>query len=345
MSWQTAFTHGYGPDKHYALTVIAKRTYKLQQDTLTIATQQNQLHFAEVAADQQNPLYSELVSEPDVLAYKPFTDVVVLAHASAPRGKKAYHLDCSVSIGRHQKTIRAFGNRKIEKSLVRGLSFTDPIPFESMPTGFSHAYGGRAASKDGTLYSYPRNFLGKGFTLKGSFTNYEEIAVANLEDPQYPVEPEKVICDSFIDWKNAPHPVSFGWSRQSFFPRYTFAGILPELPGALQSQVQNPQQAYVPDPRFFQGGCPELCCSVLYGGEEVRLIYLDPDTPELTFALPDEKPEMALKINQQTKLLQPVLHTVLIDVINKSVDLVWRGSYLTAESIDFESTIYTPIVA
>jgi hypothetical protein len=209
--------------------------------------------------------------------------------------------------------------------MFRGLDFSKPEPFEIMDIGYSNAFGGWAQSNEGTRYPFPPNPLGKGFYLKGSFEEYAEIVVPHVEDPDSSIEPEHLIFDNYEDWKDAPKPVSFGWTRQSFFPRFTYAGVIPELPGAYGSDYKlNPNLPKL-DMRFYQGASEGLGSSLVRGDEYVRLTYMDPQYPEFEFALPGEKPEMAVGEGAAKEQLVPALHTVLIDKENNTVSMVWRG--------------------
>lgn len=325
---------GLGPDGKPILSVIAKRTYEITPGKVVLANEQLPLTTAELPTDPTNPYYSEIQAESDLVAYKPFTDVVVLGKAYTPKGKKAYHLECEVQVGPARKTIRVYGERKVESKLMRGLYFTDPVPFESMDIGYANAFGGRAKSKDGTLYPYPPNHLGVGFNLKGGFEDHSEIAVPCVEDPQSPIEPDHLVCDKFDDWKNLPKPASFCWTRQSFFPRYSYAGIYPELPGAYAAGMEiNPNLPKM-DPRFFQGASEGLCNHVLKGNEHVKLTYMDADYPVFEFDLPGEKPEISIKLDTAAQKIEASLQTILIFKEYGVMSIVWRGSIAVAGAFE-----------
>jgi hypothetical protein len=325
MSWQSAMIPGFGPNGKPIISVIAKRSYEIAPGRVFLANEQLPLYTAEIPADSTNLYYSENLAETDLVAFKPFTDIVVLGKAYSPKGTKSYHLECEVQVGPAKKIINVFGERKIESKLMRGLNFTDPIPFEEKPIGYANAYGGRAKSKDGTLFPFPPNPLGKGFYIKGGFEEYSEILVPSVEDPEFPLEPEDLILDKYDNWKSAPKPVSFGWTKQSFFPRFTYSGIIPELPGAYASGYEiNPNLPKM-DSRFFQGASDGLCSHVLKGNEHVRLTNMDSENPLFEFELPGEMPVMTIKIGSNQEQLPPVLQTVMIDKEKNILYMVWRG--------------------
>lgn len=325
MTWQSTMIPGTGPDNKPILSVLAKRTYEIAPGKIFLANDQLPLNPSDIPSDPSNPFYSETLAESDLIPYKPFTDIVILGKAHAPRGKNAYNLECGVKIGPVSKKLVVSGDRKVESKLMRSLFFTDPIPFEAMDIGYSNTYGGRAKSKDGTLYPFPPNPLGRGFNLKGGFEEYSEIIVPNVEDPNSPILPEHLVLDKFDDWKNAPKPASFGWTKQNFFPRFTYAGIIPELPGALAAGYEiNPNLPKM-DARFYQGASEGLCNQVLKGNEHVKLSYMDPENPTFEFELPQERPVITLKVDSGQHKLDPIIQTIIIDMNNFLVSIVWQG--------------------
>ena len=326
MNWQTAMVPGYAPDGKPVLSVLAKKTYLLQSEKIVPAGKQFPLNISDTPSDPSNPLYSETVTESDLVAFKQNTDIVVHAKAHSPKGKKAYFLDCEIVIGPVNKKIRVFGHRKIESRLIGGIKFTCPVPFEKQETGWAHTYGGVARLKKGIFYPFPPNPIGTGFNLKGGIQDYSQIKVPCCEDPDFPVEPQDLILRRFSDWKKAPKPVSFGWTKPTFFPRFTFAGVFPELSGASGADYKINPQLPALDFRFYQGASEGLCDCLLQGIEHVKLIYMDPQQPVFEFDLPDDKPVISLFVGNSCIELTPVLQTLFIDKESSSLFMVWRGS-------------------
>jgi hypothetical protein len=326
MSWQSSIVPGYGPHNKSILSVVAKRTYRIHQGGVEIADEQLPLETGEIPADLANPLYSELIAESDLIAYKPKTDIVVLAHACAPRGQSALQIDCQVTVGPASKRVRVYGERTVESRRMRGLSFSEPLPFKQQPIGYVHAYGGRATAKDGTLYAFPPNPLGVGFYLKGGIEEVESIKVPTCEDPDDPVSADRLVVDKFDNWVEAPQPASFGWSRQSFYPRYTFMGIIPEmLSAATDANYAIDPNVPCMDARFYQGASQGLCNHNLLGNEAVKLTHLDADHPVFSFQLPGDVPHLSLRLGAQTHTLEPQLQTVVIDKPQAVLTMLWRG--------------------
>ncbi len=335
MSWFYAFIPGSRPDGQPIVSVIGKQTYDIAPDACRVSENPVPLVDQDQFADPENPNYSEALAESDFAFFKPFTDVIVTGRACAPRGKRAYHLDCSVRAGPLAKTVRVYGDRRIESRALRGIAFSDPEPFESKPIGYAYAYGGVAVNKQGTFYSYPPNPIGRGFAIKGGVDDVEKIPAPSQEDPAKPFTAEELIVSKFDEWSSAPVPASLGWTRRNFYPRYTYAGVLPEYLDAAQESLRiarekHPQFSSLSltkmDFRMYQGASDGLWGTQLLGNEAVRLIYLDPEWPDLRFALPADPPLLTLDTGDGPVELEPFLQTVIINMNNRTLSMVWRGS-------------------
>ncbi len=336
MNWIKTFIPGSDPKGKPILSVLAKRTYTFEHQSKAITAEDQQPFIdTDIYEDPDNPLYSEVIAESDMSAYKLSSDVIVLGKVRTPLGKKAYHLDCEVQVGPLKKSVRAFGNRKVEAKHFRGLTIGDPQPFTEIILGYANAYGGVTVSKDGTVYSYFPNPIGKGFTLKGAVEDESEIQLPNLEDIDSPLTSDNLILSKIEEWKEAPMPVSLGWTRKNSYPRYTYLGVLPEyLEGAVKnlemakSNNEFPEESTMPkmDFRFFQGASDGLWGKQFKGDEIVRLKYMDAQFPVFEFQLPCDFPEITLDIGNGPIELKRVLHTIVIDKEKNMLTMLWRGA-------------------
>ena len=335
MDWQRAFIPGSKPDGTPILSVMGKATYTIGPGKASPADEPLELVTEDVYADTDNPLYSEVAAETDLIFYKPSTDVVVTGCVCAPKGKQAYHLDCEVSVGPLRKVVRVYGDRSARLKAFGGVAISDPKPFSQMPLGYKKAYGGQCLKKNGTIVSFFPNPIGVGFAIKGGISeDAEELAVPNLEDPAFPVTTDNLLVSKFEEWVNAPTPASLGWTRRNFYPRYTFMGVLPEfLDVALKNREEMskkyPELAKTEikkmDFRAYQGASDGLWGKQLLGGEKVKLVYLDPKYPTLEFELPTERPTMTMNIGDGDVELEPALQTVVIDKEKNILTMLWRG--------------------
>lgn len=334
MHWDTAVVPGARPDGNPVIAVLSKRTYVIGPGTVTVADKQVPLCTEDTFEEPDAQFYSEVTAETDLVPYKPTTDVVVLGSACAPRGRLAFHLDCEAHVGLLHKTVRVFGHRKVEVRHLRGAAISDSEPFCEIPLGYTRAYGGTAKSRDGTIYPYYPNPIGRGFAIRGGTCDLSSLVLPNLEDPELPLTPDNLLMVSYDEWPSAPRPCSLGWTRRNFYPRYTYLGVLPEFlqaagkarksladryPGLGSSQL--PRMDY----RAYQGASDGLWGRQLQGNEPVKLTYLDPDNPVLEFKLPGDIPEITLDIGDGPVGLDPALQTLVINVRGKLMTMLWRG--------------------
>lgn len=318
------------------LSVLAKKTYTISNQHKPVeAKEQELLVESDVYTDPDNPMYSDVLAETDMAAYKLSTDVIILGKARSPKGKKAYHLDCDARVGPLKKTVRVFGNRKAEERTFRGISIGDPEPFNEIEFCYSNAFGGVTRNKEGTLFAYYPNPIGKGFSIKGGFENILEIELPNLEDVEFPLTPDNVVLSKFEEWKTAPKPASMGWTKRSFYPRYTYAGVLPEYLDAATKNLadmkkENPGIGNVKltamDFRVYQGASDGLWGKKLLGNEPIKLTYMDARFPVFESELPQDYPTITLDIGEGSVELERNLHTVVIDKEKNILTMLWRGS-------------------
>jgi hypothetical protein len=134
-------------------------------------------------------------------------------------------------------------------------------------------------------------------------------------------------------------PQGFGWFCKYWQPRAALAGVMP----ADRAVEQELRQAYaqvlppgvravyadnqLPDMnfRFFNGASPGLVLPFLSGVEKVRLTNLSPEA-EIAFQLPGDRPRIGLDIGGGVQEPRVVLHTVMIRMDDRQLDLVWRAA-------------------
>ena len=134
-------------------------------------------------------------------------------------------------------------------------------------------------------------------------------------------------------------PEGFGWVSKMWRPRASLAGVMPadraveqELRKIYASVVPPEQrqlyaQTQLPDMNFsfFNGASLGLTLPFLSGDEEIRTINLAPEG-ELSFNLPGERPHIGLDIGMGMQEPPVVLHTLMVRMEDRQIDLVWRGA-------------------
>ncbi len=342
MEWLSRVVPGYGPDGSPILSVLAKRTYRFANGKPAAIDAEEQIPFLEADEywGQGQPEHDPVRLESDVVAYKPMTDVIFIGKAHAPKGKQAYYLDVGIQVGTARQLVRVIGDRKAYVT-GSGLAFTEPEPFAEMPLDAGRAYGGKDEKSDeGIVYVYPKNPVGKGFTVKNHPKAVQDLALPNLEDPRKLLTPQNLALGRFDRWKEWPDPVGLGCRGKQSYPRYTLSGLPPEQwpeadTAARRAVKQAPEMGTRPsaqsagpprlNPAFYNAAVPGLCFPPLRGDEAVKLAYLDPEAPQFSFALPGERPRAWLDVGEGPEDMHMALHTAVIYKETNQLTMVWRG--------------------
>lgn len=329
---------GQTPDGQYILSALVKRTYDIVPGAACFrAAADAKL----VPGDKywDDPMNSSLLFESDFVPWKIATDVVLNGKAYAPNGNPAAALTAAIQIGPIQKQIRVTGDRLAR--FTGGLpSFTDPQPFLEIDLRYERAYGGADIYSDRKMPClYARNPVGKGFAIRNLREVVDALDLPNLEDPGDLLTPDRLCCGHFMHWEQQPAPQSFGWFAKPWQPRSSLAGVMPadrkteqEL-RALYAQVIPPAQRALyaqtglPDMNFafFNGASQGLSAPFLQGDEPIKTFNLTPEG-RLDFSLPGDRPRIGLDIGEGIEEPDVFLHTVMIRMEERQVDLVWRGA-------------------
>jgi hypothetical protein len=229
--------------KGWRLGVIGKRTWLVVRGHCEVAPLQVPL--------VETPLYDEkravLVHDADVILNRKRVDIVVEGHVYPPMGRTPF--DCGVQVGKHLRTARAFGPRKVALDATTGKPrFSSPEPIEKIPLGWESAYGGvdLAARADigdpfedalvgaGVpadprfgLFAYPRNPVGRGYLIEPTPAAIESCQLPLLEEPGAPLTLDNLVRKDFVHWPEGPPVVGFGWLAYTYFPRSALMGAPP----------------------------------------------------------------------------------------------------------------------
>ncbi|MCC7143847.1 MAG: DUF2169 domain-containing protein [Candidatus Eisenbacteria bacterium] len=301
------------PDKdgYETLLVIAKATYRLVGERL-------EPHDEPVAITQADEFHgkpgeSSVRLESDLALGKPATDVVVLGHAYAPKGK-AKEGKLVLRVGKVEQSARVFGDRRF--ALTLGLvRISGPEPFEKLPLLWERSFGGVQTEKGGKQITggEERNPVGTGFVKKKRRSFIDGLALPNFEHPKMLLKRPG----------QRPTPVGFGFVGRHWVPRRNYMGTydaawerdrLPLVP------VDFDLRAFCAAPEAMQF-TPHLV-----GGEPILLDGFHPRGP-LRFALPTGRPRMAVEAKGSWTDLEPTLDTVVIEPDEGRVALTYRASF------------------
>jgi len=330
---------GQTPEGQYILGVLVKRSYDIVPGKRCVRAERDQklipgdVHYGD-------PMNSSVKFEADFVPFKLATDVVLNGTAYAPQGKPTETLSVSLAVDTFRKEFRVIGDRVCHYRDQRDPLFTDPKPFISMELRYERAYGGVDVYSDPQVpCAYIRNHLGRGFAISNSKKAIDNLPLPNIEDSQDLLTPARLVVRHFMYWERQPIPQGFGWFSKYWQPRASLAGVMPadraveqELRKAYAmivppAQRQLYEQTQLPDMdfRFFNGASQGLALPFLAGDEQIYTTTLTPEG-DLSFQLPGECPRIGLDIGMGVQEALVVLHTVMIRMEDRQVDLVWRAA-------------------
>lgn len=286
---------------------------------------------AALLAEEQRPvdLTGEFWGDPDTSAYKfepegafckPSTDVVLVGHAHAPKGK-ATQATVRFQVGALQKTLRVTGDRRWYQSGA-GVVASAAQPFEKIPLSYDRAYGGWDRSDpDPEAHRFePRNPCGIGYRKRGA-RFVEGAMLPNVEDPAH-------LLDAYT---GSSVPAGVGFTSPSFHPRHTLGGTFdaawaanrnPLLPKDFQRAFFNAASAGLVAPGYLRGGEPILAEGV------------DPTGPIRTQLPAFGPPRCCLHLRGAgAPWLELKLDTVILDSDRRQLILLWRALQIVAEGV------------
>ncbi len=286
--------------------VVVKATFDIANDgKLTLADEQPEpLHAPEYWGE---PGLSSVRYEADLVAKKPGTDVIVNAHAHAPKGKPAHRVDVALRIGTLTKSLVVHGTR-VYTSGISGLGTSKAVPFTSKPITYEWAYGG-TDTEDPDLRNQlidMRNPVGKGVAKRSGRL---------LNTPAH--------CVEYPNGNPAKTgPAGFGAIASYWSPRL-------ELAGTYDAKWVDTRKPLLPadyDERFV------LCAPAdqrlpqhLRGGEKVALLNMTPEGL-LSFALPTLDFRFTTYFTTRRESHQGKLVSATIDAEEKQLMMTWQAS-------------------
>ena len=313
---------------------VVKGTFRLGEN-LRIAD--NQAPIVMVDEFHGKPDESSLKYASELTFTKPATDVVLMGHAYAPRGRKTTEVDVGLRVGQHGKVVRVFGNRLWLSGAV-GHMMSEPQPFERMPLVYERSFGGSdQVGADERPVGVEANPVGTGYYHSRGKKDIDGMPLPNLEDPLHLIS----------GWTDDPAPAGFGPLCAHWLPRKKYAGTYDEA-------WQTSRAPYLPldfDPRFFNSATPDMIFSPhLQGGEDVEIHNAD-SSGRLAFKIPHVTLDISIRIDGETTHHLPALDTVLIEPDENRLCLVWRckqtcdKKMLRMELVTFEIKQADPAVA
>jgi len=266
------------------------------------------------------PHTTPLIRASDLIPFKPFADVTVLADAHAPNSKPARNWNVGIAVGQIKHTLRVHAPRAWAwdrdgwvggwrlKYIEKGTTRT--------PIDYRFAFGG-LLNGDPQGKEDQRNPIGRGAMAKGiSIKRDEMFPAAQIECPKTPLS----------DPHQELEPEGFGpvppWSKWRL--RYV---------GTCDDQWQKmlaPRPPHDFQYQFHQVAHPKLILpSYLIADDAIELVGLTPGGGKLVFKLPDITPWASFDFidgrQVRARLHCDGLHIDLRQGPPWRVDLTWRA--------------------
>ncbi|MFE8601639.1 DUF2169 family type VI secretion system accessory protein [Archangium violaceum] len=268
-------------------------------------------------ADEQPPpvLVPEYFGEPgrsslrydsELLAAKPATDVLVLAHAHAPHGRPAPTVPVSLRIERLHKELLVHGERIYDLGW-HNVTATRPQPFTTRPIRYEFAFGGGDSSDPDPKQHRidERNPIGRGFARRTA-----HVAGRQAHAIDYPSgDPAE------------RGPAGFGPIDSAWLPRRKLAGTY----DTRWEQTKKPLLPDDFDPAFaLSAPMDQRLKAPLVGGERVELLNMTPDGV-LRFELPRISLGFTTRIGTRREQHGSRMVTVLVEPEERRLSLVWQS--------------------
>ncbi len=255
----------------------------------------------------------------DMSVPKSGAEFLVAGDACAPGGQAVQGLKVSARVGNTTKLLHVFGQRQ-----WAGSKATPPVPYTRVPLAWTHAYGGA---------NFPDNTAGTGHepaqTPQGKQQTLPYIEYP--KDPSMkPGKPVKPACFGALG-PMAPQ-------RKIFDGTYDDAWLKGEYPG--------PPKDF--DWRYHCIAPSDQWQAEAYSGtEEIELIHMHPDHPQILTRLPGIAPVVAFRRkavgDNALSFLQPRLTTAWFFPNQLRAALIWHSMIQTRD--EFADEINTVLVA
>lgn len=270
------------------------------------------------------PGLSSLRRDSDLLAVKPGTDVLVNAHAHAPRGRPTKSVLASLRIDKLEKVLRISGTRTYARRLGV-LTLSSPKPFVSRPIVYEWAYGGydKTHSDPRKHRIDARNPIGKGFAARRQHLHRK---------PAHAIE----YASGDPSRKG---PAGFGAIDRAWSPRRELAGTYDDAWAASKKPLL--PEDY--DDRFGLCSPPDQRpTGFLRGGERIELKCMT-QQGSLQFELPRRYFVFRTLFGSRREVHRGKLVTVIIEPEDSQLFMVWQ-SVLKVKARDTEHLDRTVIL-
>ena len=306
--------------------------------------------------------YGALKEDLDIYPFKLLTDVVVKGHVIFNPGQLAKKI--SVTANQVENHLIVFGDRHAFVNQHGYVQISQPSYVPRVELTYKNAYGGKDQVEfekfykeqedklksvvgdeinfeHSSPYSYPRNPFGKGYIVGKEFK--DKVALPNFEDHRHKLTEQNIVVGHVDHWTKMPVPRCTDWLSHDVFPRLMYFGLRHFMLESLDS-VEEIRRQWVPEflldtkidedqKNFFlanhapQGASLGMQFPYLQPSQPIKLTGLFTQAEDFILTIPRGKPLMSID-NREGGLTeaQPYIGSVVIDVDQSVMDIVWIGS-------------------
>jgi hypothetical protein len=298
--------------------VVIKGTFKTDsRGQMTLANTQRPLAY--VDEYQADPGISCIRYGSDFVLHKPYTDVIVVGKAVAPKGEPVRQLTVRLEVQGRCKDVLVTGERRWVR-VLGDIVPSKPVPFLEIPLTFDRAFGGKDDSRGPGKDSVEgRNLAGVSFHPHRPAAEIDGKPLPNLEDPKKPMKGPR---DRVI-------PFGFGFVSPNWETRRKHAGtydqrwkseVFPFLPSDFDEQ-------------FFQMAPEDQRFPLFKGGEVIRCFNMA-TTPVVQYNIPALTHDVTFCFVDRDEQRQGVLDTVVLEPHDNLAVLVWRCSVVLGKKLN-----------
>ena len=262
----------------------------------------------DVFRDDDDDQTGECLYPSDFADFKPQADVLLRGSCHTPGKKRMTECPVRFGVGAWSKILRVVGHR-VWMDGVLGPAMSDPVPFDRMTLDDRHSFGGP---------EHPLNPVGKGFGTR---------ELPNIEHVE----------DLLRTRSDRPTPAGFGPLSPSRPERRAKVG---KRYGKPYREKRAPYYAEDFDWSFFNAAPPDQRLPYLRGDEELLFQNLHPAAEVFRSRLPGLRIRaFASDLPGRLREVPMVLDTLLADLDEEALHLVWRGLTETKEDDLSDQTV------
>ena len=113
--YKVGFYTGHNALGEHSIAFVVKRTYDLDlfEGRCKPSAEQVDIKLADEFTGAEDPFKSSIRYESDLAPWKVKRDIFFVGTAHAPAGKPVKSFDVTLQVGKHKRTLRIFGPRKV----------------------------------------------------------------------------------------------------------------------------------------------------------------------------------------------------------------------------------------